>query len=139
MREITVKHSAELRQLRPEPNEGAWKSAAARTANVTPHPEPDKISRPQFCALEYVPTAETGAKRTIKHVILLVVRQADGVLRFLAHPDLHQVVEVTRLTYVLSLLEDLLARAKSDSEQLFRQLCSLACGNLVTVEGRRAN
>ncbi len=34
--------------------------------------------------------------------------------------------------YVLSLLEDLLARAKSDSEQLFHQLCLLASGSLLT-------
>lgn len=88
--------------------------------------------QPQYCALEYVTTMEPGAPRTAKHVILLVLKQADGVLRFLAHPNLQAVVEATHLDYVLSLLEDFAVRAQYDAEHLFRQLCSLACGPLLT-------
>jgi hypothetical protein len=132
VREMTVKSSADVKHIQPVLIEGGREAVGVRTPQVTTHAKPNKISTPQFCALEYVPTAEGGVTRTIKHVILLVVRQADGVLQFLAHPNLHKVVEVTRLTYVLSLLEEFLARAKSDSEQVFRQLCSLACGSLLT-------
>lgn len=104
MREITVQQSAAIGHVQPGVMEGGGQSIATRTAKVTAYPEPDKISTPQFSALEYVPTAEAGVTITIKHVILLVVRRADGVLQFLAHPNLHEVVEVTRLTYVCTLV-----------------------------------
>jgi hypothetical protein len=104
---------------------------AGRGAMEIAVPDVDEHPTPQFCALEYLPRPEAGVPRTIKHVILLVVRQADGVLRFLAHPNLHKVVEVTDLSYVMSLFEDFLIRARQHAEELFRQLCSLACGPLL--------
>jgi hypothetical protein len=93
--------------------------------------EADRISKPQYCALAYVAKLEPGVARTIKNVILVVVREADGALKFLAHPNLHEVVEVTHLTYVMSLLEELLVCAKRHAEQLFHQLCSLVAGPIL--------
>jgi hypothetical protein len=103
---------------------------AGETGLETTHGKSDSIPTEQFCALEYVPQLKP-AKRTIKQVVLIVVRQADGCLRFLAHPNLHQVVEATNLAYVISLFEEFLVCAKHHADQLFRHLCSLDSGPLL--------
>jgi hypothetical protein len=96
--------------------------------------EADIVSKRMFCALEYVDTSDVGASRTFKNVILLVVQHSDGVLQFLVHPNLHEVVCAFDLAYIKSVLEDFLERASLHSKQLFHQLCSLAVGPLQTWE-----
>jgi hypothetical protein len=63
-----------------------------------------------------------------------VLRNREGILRFLAHPELSTIVQYEDLDYIQSLLKDFLVRAKREPEALFKQLSSLGIGSLVTQE-----
>jgi hypothetical protein len=63
-----------------------------------------------------------------------VLRDGEGNLRFLLHPELHLIVQKEDLEYIQSLLEDFLERAKREPAALFKQLSSLGVGSLVTQE-----
>jgi hypothetical protein len=67
-------------------------------------------------------------------VILLVLEDGEGNLRFLVHPELHMVVMDNDLSYIESLLKDFMERAKENPAVLFKQLSSLGVGPLVTQE-----
>jgi hypothetical protein len=67
-------------------------------------------------------------------VILLVLRDVEGSLRFLVHPNLRSLAHPEDLEYIESLLQDFVERARLHEEVLFKQLCSLQVGPLVTQE-----
>jgi hypothetical protein len=76
------------------------------------------VSKSRFCAL--------------KHVILLVIEEADRALRFLVHPNLESIVDAIDFPYIKSVLKDFVERINHYAAELFRQLCSLAVGPLHT-------
>lgn len=86
----------------------------------------------QFCALEYRPQDWNIASSRIAPVVLLVLKDGDGSLRFLIHPELRAIVTENDLPYIQSLLQDFHERAKLHPEALFKQLSSLGVGPLVT-------
>jgi hypothetical protein len=63
-----------------------------------------------------------------------VLKDENGSLRFLIHPELRSIVEGEDLAYIEDLLQDFLERAKQDPEALFKQLSSLGVGPLVVNE-----
>lgn len=65
-------------------------------------------------------------------IILLVLEDAEGTLRFLVHPDWRSIVRPEDFQYIVSVLEDFLERAKEQPAELFAQLSSLGVGPLVT-------
>ncbi len=67
-------------------------------------------------------------------IILIVLENGEGNLRFLIPPDLSKLVTGKDFLYLDSLLKDFVERAKLDSRALFKQLSSLGVGPLVTQE-----
>jgi predicted component of type VI protein secretion system len=63
-----------------------------------------------------------------------VLRDQEGNLSFLVHPELRTIVQSEVLAYLESLLGDFLERAKLHPETLFKQLSSLGVEPLVTKE-----
>jgi hypothetical protein len=94
----------------------------------------DESPQIQFCALEYRQQSWGGASARFRPVVLLVLREREGNLRFLVHPELLTIVQEEDLDYIQSLLKDFLERAKREPEALFKQLSSLGVGSLVTQE-----
>jgi len=88
----------------------------------------------QFCALEYRPPGWSTVSSSIAPVILLVLRDQEGNLSFLVHPELRTIVQKNDLEYLEALLQDFLERAKLHPEALFKQLFSLGVGPLVVRE-----
>jgi len=88
----------------------------------------------QFCTLEYRPPNWDSASSQIAPVILLVLRDRQGDLRFLIHPELRIIVHPEDLDYIESLLLDFGERAKQHPDDLFKQLSSLNVGPFVTNE-----
>jgi hypothetical protein len=64
--------------------------------------------------------------------MLLVLRDEDGNLRFLVHPELRTIVLEEDLAYIEALLSDFLERAKQDPAALFKQISCLGVGSIVT-------
>ena len=67
-------------------------------------------------------------------VVLIVLEDAKGCLRFLVDPGWRAVVRAEDVEYTESLLGDFLERAKEQPATLFNQLSSLEVGPLVTHE-----
>ena len=67
-------------------------------------------------------------------IILLVLREANGDLRFLVHPEWRAIVQAEDLADIESLLLDFSERAELHRDILFKQLSSLGVGPLVTHE-----
>jgi hypothetical protein len=88
----------------------------------------------QFCALEYRPQDWNIASSRIAPIVLLVLRDEKGRLRFHIHPELRTMVQGEDLAYLESLLQDFLERAKLHPEALFKQLSFLDVGSLTTQE-----
>jgi hypothetical protein len=63
-----------------------------------------------------------------------VVKDENGGLQFLVHPELRKHVQADDLAYIESLLRDFARRAKLHPDALFQQLCSLAVGPLIVQE-----
>jgi hypothetical protein len=101
----------------------------SKTNNTT-----DESPLKRFCAMEYRPQGWSGGSLQADPVILLVLEDEEGSLRFLVHPELHVVVTDNDLSYIESLLKDFLERAKENPAALFMQLSSLGVGPLVTQE-----
>lgn len=86
-----------------------------------------------FCALGYRREDGSDSALAAIPVILLVLPNRDGGLRFLAHPELRKMFKGRDLDYLDSLLWDFVARSKSAPNELFRQVSSLGgVGPLVT-------
>jgi hypothetical protein len=88
----------------------------------------------QFCALAYRAEDRSidSSRNTV--IVLLVLRNELGSLRFLIHPELRTIVQGEDLTYTEALLQDFLRRAKQDPAALFKQISSLGVGPFVTQE-----
>ena len=84
----------------------------------------------QFCALAYVAKRVGGDAP----IVLIVLKDARGDLRFLVEPGWRGVVREEDREYSESLLGDFLERAKEQPVTLFKQLSSLEVGSLVTQE-----
>lgn len=67
-------------------------------------------------------------------IVLFVLRDEDGDLLFLMHPDLRTLVQAADLEYIDSLLQDFVERAQADPAAIFKQLISLGVGPLVNRE-----
>ncbi len=67
-------------------------------------------------------------------IILIVLENANGDLRFLVDPDWRALVQAEDREYFESLLADFPERAKEQPATLFKQLTSLEVGPLVTQE-----
>lgn len=63
-----------------------------------------------------------------------MLRDQEGNLSFLVHPELRTIVQKNDLEYIEALLQDFLERAKLHPEALFKQLSSLGVGPLVARE-----
>jgi hypothetical protein len=88
--------------------------------------------RLQFCGLEYRPHGRSGITSRAAQVVLIVLKDEEGNLSFFVDPELRTIVESEDLAYFESLLEDFREQAKLHPEELFKQLCSLGVGPLVT-------
>jgi hypothetical protein len=84
--------------------------------------------------VEYRQQGWGGTSSRFRPVILLVLKDGEGNLQFLLHPELHSIVQEEDLEYIQSLLRDFLERAKREPAALFNQLSSLGVGSLVTQE-----
>jgi hypothetical protein len=87
-----------------------------------------------FCTLAYRPEDWDVDSPQIAPIILLVLREQTGRLLFLVHPDVGTVVRCKDLVLIESLIQDLLGRAKLYPEALFKHLCSLGVGLLITQD-----
>ena len=96
--------------------------------------EMDEHPQYQFCSLEYRRQSWGDASSRFRPVVLIVLRDGEGNLRFLVHPELHTIIQEKDLDYIQSLLKDFLERAKLEPAALFKQLSSLGIGSLVTQE-----
>lgn len=67
-------------------------------------------------------------------LVLLVLKDQNDELRFLVSPVLREVVHPDDWQYFDSLLKDFVERSKHRPAALFRQLCSLGVGPLVTYK-----
>ena len=63
-----------------------------------------------------------------------MLRDQEGNLSFLVHPELRTIVQKNDLEYLEALLQDFLERAKLHPEALFKQLSSLGVGPFVARE-----
>jgi len=70
----------------------------------------------------------------IAPVVLFVLKDGEGSLRFFVHPELHAVVPENDFSYIQTLLQDYHERAKLHSESLFKKISSLGVGPLVIHE-----
>jgi hypothetical protein len=66
--------------------------------------------------------------------VLLVLSNEKCRLRFFVHPDWRTFVQCDDLNYIESLLLDFSERAKSHPDALFKQLCNLGVGPILTQE-----
>jgi hypothetical protein len=88
----------------------------------------------RYCALEYRPREWTSGSHQVAYIVVLVLEDEVGNLRFLVHPELRSVVSGNDQSYLESLLKDFLVRAKLHPAALFKHLSSLGVGPLVTHE-----
>jgi hypothetical protein len=93
----------------------------------------------RFCALEYRqrsgPLGSSGARNEAAPVIVIAQLDLEGRLKVLVHPALPSVVELEDEDYLQSLFKDFKERALLHPASLFKQLCSLGGGPLVTRSG----
>jgi hypothetical protein len=92
----------------------------------------DSPSQMEFCTLEYRPQSWKIDSPGAASVVLLVLRDQKGCLHIRAHPKVGTVVGSEDLPLIRSLLLDFTERAKLHPAALFKQLCSLNVGPLVT-------
>ena len=94
----------------------------------------DESRREKFCALEYRPHGWSDGSSQADAIVLFVLEDREGSLRFFVHPELRAIVLDNDLPYLESLFKDFLERAMLNSADLFKQLSSLGVGPLVTHE-----
>lgn len=92
-----------------------------------------KMEAGNFCALAYAPNPMMNELPAFKSIILVVVQEAEGALRFLVNPNLKDMVLDHDFAYISSLLHDFVERVETHAMDLFRQLCSLTVGILQTL------
>ena len=94
---------------------------------------------PQFCILEYR-TQQGGSDEPKPNQVILCAfldREDESdqyKIRILVDPDWHEYVQNEDQEYIDLLLRDLVQRAHHEAETLFKHLCSLGVGPVVTVE-----
>jgi hypothetical protein len=66
--------------------------------------------------------------------MLLVLKDDDGNLQLLVHPEFRTIVREEDLDYIESVLDDFRERARSHPAELFLQVSSLGVGPLLTRE-----
>jgi len=91
-------------------------------------------SEVQFCLLAYRPQNCALRSSRAASVILLVVLEQSGSLRFLVDPNFREIVRGEDLPYLESLLKDFSRRARLHPAALFIQLSQLEVGPLVTQD-----
>jgi hypothetical protein len=97
-------------------------------------PNPNENLQGRFCALEYRPQAQVSGSLKPPTIIVLVLKDENGKLRFLVHAQLCSIVTGADISYIQSLLDDFVERATLHPAELFKQLSSLGVGPLVTKE-----
>jgi len=101
--------------------------------SATMHPTEESFL-PQFCVIEYNHQRQSREPSRSPSIILLVLKNENGNLDFLVHPQWRAMILPEDSEYFESLLADLPVRAKLHSEALFDQMCSLSVGPLQTKE-----
>ncbi len=96
--------------------------------------KPDATHRYQFCSMEYRQQGWEGILSRFRTVVLIVLCDEEGKLRFFVHPNLRTVILEEDVDYIQSLLADFLDRATRDPVSLFKQLSSIGMGSLVTQD-----
>jgi hypothetical protein len=96
---------------------------------------------PQHCTLEYRNdhrnSLEPKASQLILGALLQLNNEDDQYrLELFINPKWPEFVHEEDRKYIESLLKDLVERAQPEPEMLFKQLCSLGVGPIVTVEVR---
>jgi len=86
----------------------------------------------RFCTLEYRPRKWGADPSGIAPVVVLVLMGREDDLLFLIHPELRTIVRKEDSVFVESLLRDFIKRAKVHPDALFKHLCSLGAGPLLT-------
>lgn len=89
---------------------------------------------PRFCVLEYRPQMPHAGSDWTGSIVLLAVRDENGILHFSVRPDWQPGILDEDRDYLDALLADFLERAQLDPEALFQQLCALGVGPLITRE-----
>ena len=107
------------------PNNGPMR---AKTTNA------DENLQGRFCALEYQPQGGSDGSPQVASIIMLVLEDEQGKLRFLVQPQWREMVSGKDLSYLDSLFKDFIVRAKLHPAALFQQLSSLGVGPLVTQQ-----
>lgn len=97
-------------------------------------PQEEESPQRQFCALEYRPQGAEIIEPPVASVILLVLRDGEGNLKLMVHPELRRIVLRADTALLETLIQDFIERAKLHPEQLFKHLSSLGVGPLVTKE-----
>lgn len=99
---------------------------------------PDPRRQRPFCALGYKPIDWRIAESQEAVLVLFALWNEEGSLTLLVHPDLRSVVMKDDYAYFDSLLPDLVERSRLNPLELFKQLCSLGVGPLVTQEAGKS-
>lgn len=86
----------------------------------------------QFCALGYVSRRQGDFRQGPEVTIALALRERGKAMKLILRQDWRLYVEAGDLGFMEALVEDLSVRATLDPEGLFKQLCSLNVGPLVT-------
>lgn len=93
----------------------------------------DRFKHPCFCTLEYRPTTANLVEPATGPVILLVHSTADGGLSLLVDPNWRAFVLDEDAWMLEELLRDFVQRARLDPCSLFKHLCGVNFGCLVTA------
>jgi hypothetical protein len=88
--------------------------------------------------LGYKPNDWRIAESKAAVIVLFALWNEEGSLTLLVHPDLRSVVMKDDQAYFDSLLPDLVERSRLHPLALFKQLCSLGLGPLVTQEAGKS-
>ena len=88
----------------------------------------------QYCLLEYNPQSQGGSLLRARFAFLLALKDERGNLDFRVHPQWRELIQPEDSEYIGSLLADLPIRAKSQPDNLLKQLCSLSVGPLQTKQ-----
>ena len=88
-----------------------------------------------FCAIAYVAQEKSGVTDADAPVVLLVLQNQAGGLRFMIHPDLRKMFNGYDLEYLDAMLLDFVDRSKTHPNELFRQISTIGgVGALVVRE-----
>jgi hypothetical protein len=97
-------------------------------------PKVEQNRQRRFCALGFRARSRDLLKSCKPYVIMVLLADPDGKVRFLVHPELRNMFCGEDLAYIDALVWDLIERVQFQPEDVLKQLCSLGdIGPLVTL------